>query len=182
MSLSPADLGPPSASFPWSLLQARGGRVLLHVSPEMSCHLKHTHSVNPAPPPPPSPTLNTFHLHHCHRAQNEEENRGCLLVCEWWSVECVCVLCCSDPLWDLPDTTSGHRDEGGDYLIAASDSAQIKTKVTSANKTSLLRRSRTRELPHFKAPETQIHGGSAVTFFMKSIFYVHSDNLTSVFL
>lgn len=36
MNLPCGELQPPSASFPGSSLQARGGRVLLHVSPEMS--------------------------------------------------------------------------------------------------------------------------------------------------
>lgn len=38
----PENPRPPSVSFPGSLLQARGGRVSLHVSPEMSHHLQHT--------------------------------------------------------------------------------------------------------------------------------------------
>lgn len=36
----------------------------------------------------------------------------------------------------FPYSASGHREEG-DYLIAASHSAQIKTKVDPTNKTSV---------------------------------------------
>lgn len=36
--------GPPSVSIPRSLLQAWRGRVSLHVSPEMSHHLTHSHT------------------------------------------------------------------------------------------------------------------------------------------
>lgn len=40
----PGDPGPPSVSIPRSLLQARRGRVSLHVSPEMSHHFTHSHT------------------------------------------------------------------------------------------------------------------------------------------
>lgn len=47
------------------------------------------------------------------------------------AMKCVKCLAVTKP-WGLPDTAAGHKEEG-DYLIAASYSAQIKTKVTPTN-------------------------------------------------
>lgn len=61
---------------------------------------------------------------------------GCNSLCVWVCYE-VCnaaalrLLAAKQP-WDLPHAAPGHAEEA-DYLVAASYSAQIKTKVTPAN-------------------------------------------------
>lgn len=164
MKFPPGDPRPPSVPFPGSSLQARGGRLSLHVSPEMSHHLKHTgtHAHTMSPPhtalrlPPCSWTLDNLVCISigCRGGlARKEKRRVYVCVCNsgLYMDECSCLwkfcvrdevcnvsaYCSSGTLlvrkpWGLPDTASGHREEG-DYLIAASHPAQIKTKVTLAN-------------------------------------------------
>lgn len=80
----PGDPRPPSVSFPGSSLQARGGRVPLHVSPEMSHHLKHAHvCFHTAPWLPPRSGNLLLHLHRLPRRARAQERRvGGARVCE----------------------------------------------------------------------------------------------------
>lgn len=89
----PGDPRPPSVSFPGSSLQARGGRVPLHVSPEMSHHLKHAHvCFHTAPWLPPRSGNLLLHLHRLPRRARAQERRvggrGCVSMH-------VCVCNCS---------------------------------------------------------------------------------------
>lgn len=116
MKFPPGDPRPPSVSFPGSSLQARGGRLSLHVSPEMSHHLKHTctHSHTVSPPhtalrlPPCSSNTRqiSLHLHWLLRRARTQREKTCVrvcvtLACIWMNVaacgnfECVmkCVMC-----------------------------------------------------------------------------------------
>lgn len=134
------DLRPPSVSFPESSLQARGGRVSLHVSPEMSHHLQHAHKPASLLLHPPCFSIS------CHSGRNVRERWGHLSecvsvrasVCVNFSVHVMKTVkslhVAAEARWSLgspaglPYTAAGHREEG-DYLIAASHLAQIKKKV-----------------------------------------------------
>lgn len=151
----PGDPRPPSVSFPGSSLQARGGRVPLHVSPEMSHSPQTRTRLLPHSPVVASP-LRQFAFASPPPAEEGtrpgETRRGgegvwactcvyvtapsaCTNAAPCGNFECAmkCVKCLAvTKPWGLPDTAAGHKEEG-DYLIAASYSAQIKTKVTPTN-------------------------------------------------
>lgn len=99
-------------------------------SPQKHTHVSPAHSSVIASPLPDTPQF-TLHLHQLPRKTHtcsESERKVCV-----WDSDTVCILRMEAPgvrkPWGLPDTASGHTEEG-DYLIAASHSAQIKTKVT----------------------------------------------------
>jgi len=100
-----------------------------------------------------NPALLTLHLHQLPRRERRRDEAvwACVRISALCVHECVCLwkFCVHDEEckvsascswgslvvgkpWGLPHTASGHGEEG-DYLIAASHSAQIKTKVTQTN-------------------------------------------------
>lgn len=145
----------PSSSFPGSFLQARGGRVLLHVSPEMSHTHAHEHERNTVFPAPLQMLTIYFarrwgHTHACRNRKVRASHplRLCMCVCLAFRpmgvAPCVCECVMRCVMWrrhgcllpsspeDLPHAAPGHTEEA-DYLVAASHSAQIKTKASPAN-------------------------------------------------
>lgn len=99
MKFSPGDPRPPSPSFPGSSLQARGGRVPLHVSPEMSHHLKHTHTDTQPGGCLPAPERSAVHFAsaaHARKTNKREVNVWVCVKCGAAAWMCMNVAACAN--------------------------------------------------------------------------------------